>query len=236
MNGFNLFCLSYAGGSRYSYRIFEKNAPPGLCIRPLEYPGRGARSNELPAGEINLLVEDLYQQIAGELHSAPYAIYGHSLGAILAFLLARRLARSGDPLPLQLFLSGCEGPSVIKREVERHLLGKEDFVEELKRLKGCPDEILENEELFGYFEPIIRADFKLADTYLHEAGPPLDIPFTVITGSDEDMTDEDISAWQQESSYEVDFLRMPGDHFFLFDHSSRILSLILHKLNTAFYH
>lgn len=236
MSDFNLFCLSYAGGSKYSYRAFEKNTPSGLCIQALEYPGRGARSNELPAGEINLLVEDLYQQIAGQINSTPYAIYGHSLGAILAFLLARRLVQSGNPLPLHLFLTGCEGPSAIKREVERHLLEKESFVEELRRLKGCPDEILENKELFDYFEPIIRADFKLADTYSHEDGPPLDISFTVITGSEEDMTDEDIFAWQRESRHEVDFIRMPGNHFFLFDHSSRILSLILHKLNTAFYH
>ena len=100
----------------------------------------------------------------------------------------------------------------------------------MKDLGGMPDAILENEDLLSYFEPILRADFQACETYTYERSEPFNIPMTVITGTEEDMTLEDIELWQNESSQKVDFIRMPGKHFFILEHAEEILKIITEKL------
>ena len=93
-----------------------------------------------------------------------------------------------------------------------------------------PDEILENEELLYYFEPILRSDFKISEEYVYEERVPFNIPLTVITGTEEDMELEDIQLWQKETTMVVDFKRLPGKHFFIFEHVFRIIEIISRKL------
>jgi surfactin synthase thioesterase subunit len=93
-----------------------------------------------------------------------------------------------------------------------------------------PEEILQSEELLNYLEPILRSDFKVSETYKYEGHEPLDIPMTVITGTEEEMDQEDILLWQKESRQEVDFRQMPGGHFFILEHTSQIVEIITNKL------
>lgn len=231
MEKINLFCLPFAGGSRYSYRLYEDNIPAFINIVPLEYPGRGTRMREPLMEDIDELLQDLYLQIKDKLDQAEYAIYGHSMGGLMSCLLARRVIENGRKPPLHLFVTGTTGPSATSRTAKkRHLLGKEAFIEEVRNLNGSPDEILQNDELLNYIEPILRADFKVTENYTYASADSLDIPITVITGTREDMKLEDIHLWQKETKATVDFRRMPGHHFFIYKYPFEIIQIIAKKL------
>ncbi len=226
-----LFCLPFAGGNKYSYREFIEKAPSFLQLTTLEYPGRGTRMREPLCGDINELVNDLYRQMKPPLNSQPYAIYGHSLGGLLNYLLTLKLLNEGHAAPMHLFITGTTGPSAPSRnEKKRFLLNKADFIDEVRALDGMPEEILNSDELLEYFEPILRADFRISENYLHQNRDPLNIPITVITGTEEDMELPDIQLWQNETTFPVDFKRMPGKHFFIFQHAFKIIEIISKKL------
>lgn len=228
-----MFCLPFAGGNKYSYQKYQVKAPDFLKFVALEYPGRGARAGEPLVTDSNVLLADLYNKIRPYLdQDLMYAVYGHSMGGLMAYLLTRRIIERGYTAPLHVFVTGAMGPAAVSREEKmRHLLSKQEFIQEIKNLNGSPREILENEELLNYFEPILRADFKAIETYVHEAHVPVNIPFTVISGTEEDMKKEDIQAWQEESSYPIDFVVMPGGHFFIFDHVNSIMNTMVNKLS-----
>jgi surfactin synthase thioesterase subunit len=227
----NLFCLPFAGGNKYSYREFTEKAPSFLNIITLDYPGRGTRMKDPLPAHIDELTNDLYNQVAPLVGRSAYAIYGHSLGGLMAYKLTRKLLEHGHEPPLHLFITGTTGPSATSRtEKKRHLLNRTDFIAEIRDLDGMPEEILNNEELLYYFEPILRSDFKISEDYLHEELAPLNIPITVITGTEEDMELADVQLWQKETNHVVDFKRMPGKHFFIFQHTYHIIEIISKKL------
>lgn len=227
----NLFTLPFAGGSRYSYREMEEYLPSIVNSVALEYPGRGSRMRESLVRDMHSLVEDAYQQIRHDLDKCSYAIYGHSMGGLMAGLLARKIIHNHHQPPLHLFITGSRGPSGKENEEKkRHLMEKSAFIEELKRLNGSPEEILNDSELLDYFEPIIRADFEATETYQYQEAPPMNIPITVITGTDEEMLPESVAAWQKETRQAVDFRRMAGTHFFIHKYPSVIAEIIVKKL------
>ena len=231
MNSLNVFCLPFAGGNKYSYRDYKEKAPSSINFISLEYPGRGARIKEPLISDTGKLVEDLYNNIISKVDK-DYAIYGHSLGALISYLLTRRLVNKGHRAPIHLFVSGTTGPSSNSRsEKKRHLLPKKEFIQELKDLKGMPDEILNNDELLEYYEPILRSDFKASENYIYQSCEPLNIPITVITGNEEDMEEEDIKLWQKETKHIIDFKRFPGNHFFIYNYAKEIVQIITNKLS-----
>ncbi len=234
MNGIkvNLVCLSFAGGNKYSYRYLNEKAPSFLNIITLEYPGRGTRLHEPLISDMDKLVEDLYKQVKPVSERGErYAIYGHSLGGLTAYALTQKLLKNHHRLPERIFITGTTGPSSSSRsEKRRSLMPREEFIKEIKELGGMPEEILKSEEMLNFLEPILRNDFSLSETYAYEAHAPLDIPLTVITGSDEDMEREDILLWQKESSQPVDFKELPGGHFFIMEHTDQLLSIISKRL------
>jgi surfactin synthase thioesterase subunit len=227
----NLVCLAFAGGNKYSYRHLFEKAPSFLKIITLEYPGRGSRMSEPLVSEMDMLIEDLYRQVKNIANGDRYAIYGHSLGGLAAYLLTLKLLEKGHRKPEHLFITGTTGPSSVSRtEKNRSLLPKLEFIQEIKDLGGMPDEILESEDMLNFLEPILRNDFSLSERYLHEESPVLNIPMTVVTGSEENMEKEDILLWQQESSLPVDFRQLPGGHFFILEHANKLVDIISKKL------
>jgi surfactin synthase thioesterase subunit len=229
MMSINVFFLPFAGGSKYSYNHFVSNAPDYMNVIPLELPGRGGRYCEDLETNANALVDDVIAQMQ-DLLETPYAIYGHSMGSLLGYLVTRRLQERNLPLPKQLIFTGCVAPCTMERLRKRHLLPKEEFLTELRMLGGSPDEILENETLMEFFEPIIRADFQAIETYRYEEAEPMYIPITIVNGDEEVRENEDVHGWQKESVYELDVRILPGRHFFIFDHCLTILDLIGEKL------
>lgn len=226
----NLFCLPYAGGSAYSYKGFLKSAPNFLEIIFLELPGRGNRAKEPLLKSLGQMVDDLMSQIKSKIEE-PYAIYGHSMGALLGYLLTKHSIKAGYRPPLHLFFTGCSGPSVNDIDRGRHLLPQDQFIEKLRELDGSPEEILSDPILMAYFEPIIRADFEAVDNYVYEETEPFsNMPITVINGLNERATYEHGLAWQKETTEKIDFRQFPGKHFFIYDYQHELMKIITNKL------
>ena len=225
-----LLCFPFAGGNRYSYRKYEENAPPFLEIVTMEYPGRGSRYHEPLRFDMQSLVDDLYIRIRDRIRQGNYAFYGHSMGGLVGFLLARKIEANKEPAPRHLFVTGSNSPSSGSDDIKRHLLTKDEFIEELRRLKGCPDEVLDDTGLIEHYEPIIRADFKASEEFVYKRSQPLGIPITVITGTREKMKTEEVRLWQTETTAAVDFRLLPGDHFFISKYYNIIIEIIVKKI------
>lgn len=228
----NIFCLPFAGGSSYSYMAFQKHTSNFIEVIPIDLPGRGKRFGEPLLTDIHAMVKDIFYQVKG-LVDRPYAIYGHSMGACLGYLLTKRLIREEAAMPLHLFLSGREGPSVEGREKGRHLLPRNEFFEVLHEYEGMNAEVLKNRELMELFEPVLRADFEALDTYEYEETSPFDIPVTVMIGQDEKVSFEEALQWQKETTLEISVNKFPGGHFFIYHHLPEIGDIISQKLAAA---
>ena len=227
----NLICFPYAGGSKYSYRSFEAVIPRGINLIPLELPGRGDRVNERLLIDINAMVEDLLGQM-NRYTNKPYILYGHSMGGILAYLVAKRISNDNIHLPECLVITGCEGPSV-KNDAQkaRSLLPSVEFFEELKTLGGIPDEILKDEGIREFFEPILRADLKAIEGFKYRKSIRLNVPICIIFGVEEDISLEEASSWVDESNSRVEIFQFPGDHFFIFKYEKKLMEVIEKKFN-----
>lgn len=224
-SGTILFCLPFAGGSAYSYREFQRYADDSLHIAALDLPGRGRRFCEPLLMNLHDMADDMFGQIRCRLNDGAYAVYGHSMGAWIAYLLVKRIIREGCPPPRRLFVSGRPCPSVRGKEKNWHLLPRLDFLEILKRFGGTSSEVIENKELMELFEPVLRADFQALGAYTHEKGEPLDIPITVMWGSDENVTRADALRWQEETRKGFAFMEFSGGHFFIFRHAAEIVRI-----------
>jgi surfactin synthase thioesterase subunit len=228
----NIICLPFAGGNKYSYRAYSEKAPALLKFTTLEYPGRGGRIKEALIFNLQDLVDDLYTQCISQIGNDNYAIYGHSMGGLLSYILIKKIIQNGLKAPKHLFITGTFGPSAQRRlERKRSLLGKEDFLKEIKDFGGMPEEILQNDELLDFFEPILRADFTVSESYKHTFTAPFDIPMTVVTGSEEDMEIDEIQLWQQETTEPVDFKVLSGGHFFIYQHVETLIYIMAKKLS-----
>ena len=232
MKKINVFCFPFAGGNKYSYRSFQQHAASELNIIPLEYAGRGSRSTVPLMSDIHEMAFDTYHQIKQMIREEDYVIYGHSMGAIVAFECLHLAIAEKQRLPLHFFASGAIGPSSKSRQTRNwYQLPRDQFIAKLKELEGCPEEIFSHPELLDFIEPIIRSDFRAMETYQYIKRPLLELPLTVITGTEEKMSEEELLLWTDETSYEVEFKKMKGKHFFIFgDLKNNIPQLITHKL------
>lgn len=221
----NLFCFHFAGGSRYSYNNFIEQAPEYIQVIPIELPGRGSRITEELLTDIDSMADDVFSQIRHRLQ-APYAIYGHSLGSLLAYLVMMRITRNGLNKPAHLFVSGRGGPSVINEEKLISQLPREQFVKSLEEMGGFPDELLYDNNVIDFFEPILRSDFKGVEQYRYEKPFIMDIPITAMIGDEEETTYEEACEWKKETIAHVDIKVFPGKHFFIFDHAKGIMDVI----------
>ncbi|QJB31605.1 thioesterase [Chitinophaga oryzae] len=222
----NLFLLHHAGGSKYAYQPFTGLFPPGMKVNLLELPGRGARMNEPLVEDIHLLVEDVYRKISPAL-DAPYVFMGHSMGSVLAYLLTRKSIMDNRRLPVHLFLSGRTGPCYFEDSaLRRSSLPRKEFAAVLRDLGGVPAEVLDDDQAMDFFEPVIRSDFKVLETYSYTPAPPLDIPVTVLLGKEDHSAHKEGVPWQDITTLPVDVRYFDGGHFFLMDKAAEIARLV----------
>lgn len=232
-----LFCFPYAGGGATSFQFWSKSLPRTVEVCPIQLPGRGNRVKESPATRLLPLVEDVAAGLVPFLDK-PFAFFGHSMGAMIAFELTRLLRREGEALPAHLFLSGSSAPQYPVPQRHIYDLPEPELLEELRRLNGTPKEVLENPELMQLMLPIIRADFAVCQTYVAPEELPLDCPVTVFGGlQDVDVTREGLSAWRQQTTAPFSLWMLQGDHFFL--HTSQgklheVISQVLHRIDGRF--
>ena len=221
-----LFCLPYAGGDALIYRSWSGDLSSDLEVCAFQFPGRGKRISEPRFTRMDALVPALVEAMRGRL-DLPFMIFGHSLGALIAFELARALRRMALPQPKRLFLSARRAPQLPSRIAEIHRLPESEFREELYRGGGVPREVLDHEELMALMSPMLRADYEIVETYRFSPEAPLDVPFTIFGGiADEDVDRPALEAWQEQTSAAVRIEMLPGDHFFLNSQRKSLLQTI----------
>ena len=210
-----VFCFPYAGGTSLTYLAWAQLLPPTVHVVPVELPGRGARLHEPPFVSLPDLIDALAEVIT-PLLDKPFAFFGHSMGAVIAFELARRLRRQHAVEPQKLFVSGRRAPQVPDDGPVTYNLPNDELIEELQRLDGTPKEVLEHAELMELLIPLLRADFQLVQTYEYLADAPLRCPITVYSGlQDINVTREVLLAWEEQTHSRFALRMLPGDHFFL---------------------
>jgi len=210
-----LFCLPYAGGGPQIYYKWSAALPATVEVCPVQLPGRASRLAERPFTSLSHLVHALATALAPQL-GKPFAVFGHSLGALLGFELARQIRRAYGLQPAHLFVSACTAPQEQRVRSPIHGLPEPAFLEEVRRLNGTPREVLEMPELLEMIIPVLRADFALIETYSFVAEGPLDCSITAFGGLQDDLTTrEQLEAWREQTNASFAVRMLPGDHFFV---------------------
>ena len=225
-----MFCFPYAGGAAVVYRGWEEGLPSAVQVIPVELPGRGTRLKEPPFISLPTLVDALAEVIQ-PLLDTPFALFGHSMGAVIAFELARCLRRKYGREPEALFVAGRRAPQITCSDPATYNLPKDEFMEELSKLDGTPKEVLEHAELMEMMVPLLRADFQLIQTYNYIADTPLRCPLTVYGGlQDCHVTRDVLLPWKELTSSRFSLHMLPGDHFFLRPSQTLLLGMLTREL------
>lgn len=209
-----IISFSFAGGSKYSFqKLHQKN--PNIVV--IEYPGRGKRINEKLINNIDLLIEDLLLKVIPEINSCSnYVIYGHSMGALIGYLICHKIMELDFKKPNRLVISGKTAPS-IKNNISFSQLPDTLFWQEIIKIGGIPEEIHNIPELLKFFIPILKADFRIIEQYEYQKKAKLNIPIDVFYGTKEEMTLNEREGWKNESTETVSVKLLEGNHFFIYD-------------------
>lgn len=231
-NGPRLVCFPHAGGSATAYTQLAHALPADFDVVAVQYPGRQDRYLEAPFTSLDPLVEAVAGELAVELAAEPgrpYALFGHSMGALVAFETARRLALDGLPSPRRLFLSGRPAPGPL---TSAHYHYDDDgMLAEVRRLGGTDQAMLDNPEVLEMVLPALRADYRALGAYTWRDGEPLTAPVTALTGdSDPMVTVEEAGTWREKTSGEFTLKVFPGGHFYLNDQLGRIAETVTEGL------
>ena len=232
MTQLTLLCLPYSGASAMVYSRWRRKLPQWLKLQPVELPGRGTRYGEPLHTDMRRLALQLAQEQKATL-KAPYALFGHSLGALLACEMAHAFRSLGCPEPVALFASGTAAPTM-RADYDRGLAEPKsdaELIEQLRTLNGTSEDVLANEELMNLTLPVLRADFLLCGRFEPQQRPLLKCPVHVLGGKADRTTIEQLIGWSQEThgSFSVDMLA--GGHFFIHEHEAKVLRVIKDQLD-----
>ncbi|NJM88209.1 MAG: thioesterase [Hydrococcus sp. RU_2_2] len=225
-----LFCFPYAGGGTWSFRDWSDDLPDTIEVCSIELPGRGTQMKSPPFTQLQPLVCAIADALRLYLDK-PFAFFGHSMGGLVSFEVARLLRKHHGLMPVHLFVSGRRAPQLQPTKPPIHNLPKPEFIEELKQLNGTPSEVLKNHELMELMLPILRADFAVLETYNYSKEKPLSCPIAVFGGlQDSEVSHEELQAWREQTSSEFSLQMFQGDHFFINFERQVLLQLIAQKL------
>ncbi|WP_316524289.1 thioesterase II family protein [Kitasatospora brasiliensis] len=208
-----LYCLPHAGGGASAYRAWPTGLPEWIEVVAVQLPGRENRIRERPAIDLAALA----QAVSADHGGAPYALFGHSNGALLAFELAHLLGESG-PGPVYLGVSGAPHPALLgaRREVSR--LGDRELVDWMVDQGGVPEQVSAQPELLELVLPALRADLGWLEAYRHRPRTALGCPLSAFAGeTDERVPGDGLTAWSTETAAAFTARRYPGGHFYLTD-------------------
>lgn len=219
----NLICFGSAGSGGSQFLPWNRLAPPGLRVLGVQLPGREFRHREPLCMELEPLVRSLADAVAQT--AAPFALFGHSFGALLAFETARRLRAQGRRQPLHLFVAGRAAPQLPLAYPRVDDLPEAEFIEIVRRFGGTDPQILGDSEPLKAFLPAIRADLRINADYRYRPAPPLELPVTALRGSHDPVCSRaELSPWRETTRAQASTLEWDGAHFFYKQHLTRLIS------------
>ena len=210
-----LLCVPFAGGGTSFFRTWHLHLPPWVEICMVTLPGRERRLREKPVDNLWTLVDAIAQALA-EQRNLPFAFFGHSMGARLAFEIARKLRRDYAWQPVHLFASAHMAPQLPDPDPPIHTLPDDQFLEEVRQYNGIPPEVLESPELLELILPALRADFTANEKATYDSEPPLTCSISAYGGlQDRNVDRPSLEAWREQTSGEFLVRMFPGDHFYI---------------------
>lgn len=226
-----LFCFPYAGGSASIYRPWNGAPLEQVEVCPIQIPGRENRIGERPFTDLRSLSKAVADVIPLD---KPFALFGHSVGGLLCFEVARELRRRGAAVPFHLFVSASSAPHLCPNRPLRFNLTREQLLAEIRKLGGTPEDVLEDRELLDLILPAIRADFSLFDTYYYRDEEPFDFPVTALTGNaDLEVDSLETLQWHIQTNDKFRHYQFPGNHFFLHASSRDVRVLIAKEMEST---
>ncbi|MFD1433512.1 thioesterase II family protein [Kroppenstedtia eburnea] len=232
MRKIKLFCLPYAGGSATAiYGRWKKYLHPQIECFPIELAGRGRRFAEPLYTTWKHAVEELFDLVKPHLDGSPVAFFGYSMGSILAFELAHKMKDWNEQDPVHLFLAARAAPNRQRNRPNIHHLPDRAFLDEVMKMGGTPEEILKHQELLHLFLPVLRADFKMTETYECPAKKvELHCDLSALGGVEDRISREDLLAWSSYTKGNTSVHLFDGSHFFIHEHTEGMIHLIHQKL------
>lgn len=225
MKKVKLFCIPHAGGTSSVYNKWRPHLLDFVELVPVELAGRGKRLKEPLSQSIHETADDVYSIVAGKLNDIPYAIYGHSMGSLIAYELYQKINAFNCNEPIHMFLSGRGAPHT-KRKILYYDLSEPDFKKEITKIGGIPETVFENQLLYDYFIPVLKSDMKNDDTYKCEKRDKVGCSISVINGTMDDTVQEsDVLAWNEYSA-QCNFYQVAGNHFFTYENPAAVVRII----------
>ena len=226
-----LLCFPYAGGGVPVFRTWPDLLPAEIEVWAIQLPARDGRMREPLPGDLQTLALAAANGL-GPLLDRPFACFGHSMGALLAFEFAREMRRRGQAGPAHLFVSARRAPQLPRNDTPLHTLPEAPFIDRLRqRYNGIPAAILAEPELLKLFLPMLRADFKMIETYHYHPEAPLDCPIMAFGGAQDDLArPDDLTAWQAQTCGTFKLQMFPGGHFYLQTTLPQLLTTVAQEL------
>lgn len=211
-----MFCFPYAGGSASIYKEWADKLYPNVELCAIQMPGREERICEEILIHIEQVVEEIYKELQ-EYSDKPFGFFGHSLGALISYEIAKKLFQTSKQEPYVIFVSGCGAPHVPPKEII-HNLPEEEFEKKIFSLGGTPQLILENKEILSLFLPILRSDFTMVESYECKQRLKLHTNIIAFSGKeDKEVELNELLAWNEYTNKNFSYQMFPGGHFFIKD-------------------
>lgn len=229
-----LFCFPHAGGSAWVFRRWSSWMPAEVEVCAIQLPGHGNRIREPAFAEFEPLVENMAASLQTEMQR-PFVFFGHSLGALLAFELARRVRDRIGAEPLCLVVSGHNAPHLPEELDDVSNLDDAALIEQLRQLRCTPEQVLQNRELMKLMLPVIRADFAVCQSYVYRETQPLHCPLTVFGGIQDPRTDRaGLEGWRRHTQGPFRLRFFSGDHFFLVAEEQAVAGAVAEQILSVF--
>ncbi|MFI6846261.1 thioesterase domain-containing protein [Kitasatospora sp. NBC_00085] len=228
--GLRLFCFAHAGGGPTLFRSWQREFGQDVDIRPILLPGREARAREQPFRRMTDIIGPMCDGLLPSL-DRPFALFGHSLGAVLAYEAAREFAARGWGEPRHLVVSARRAPHLPSRRARLHDLPQDQFTAAVAGMGGTPAEVLAHPGLLNAFAPGLRADFEVNETYTPLPGGLLACPVSAVVGrSDSEVDPDEMAGWRDTTRGGFDLRVVDGGHFYLKEDPGELLALIRERL------